>query len=156
MRLKVLSAVLLALVVGALGAGSPAFAAPAKPAVATEQRKVINAADGVWYCSPLTNGSLCIRYVNNFTGIDVHYEKRAGGKIIVRFKYASHTNGTLSQPSAWGDEYAGGLNSAIWNNASNVSDCMQGVMESKPSENGTISTYYTPIISKGHTACAGW
>ena len=156
MRLKVLSAVLLAVVVSVLGAASPASAAPAKPATATEQWKVINAQDGVWYCSGLTNGSLCIRYVNNFTGIDVHYAKRAGSKIIVRFSYASHTDGVLIGPSAWGDEYAGGLNSAIWNNASHVTDCMQGVMESKTSENGTISRYYTPIISKGHTACSGW
>lgn len=42
---------------------------------------------GEWRCSSLSNGRLCIRYINNYTGVDMRYQKYSGNAVLARFAY---------------------------------------------------------------------
>lgn len=71
--------------------------------------------DSVWYCHYLPNGNLCLRYINNYTGVDIHYDKNAGGTITAYFSYVdlvsdrTHCGGPFT-------ESPGETKSFAWNN----------------------------------------
>src|SRR5689334_19627002 len=45
--------------------------------------------DGWWSWTPLTNGRLGVRFINNYTGVDMRFEKTGGSCIYGRFGYSS-------------------------------------------------------------------
>jgi hypothetical protein len=70
--------------------------------------------DGVWYCHYLPNGNLCLRYINNFTGVDIHYDKTAGSTIKAYFSYVDLITGTPHCSGGAFTENVGDTKSYAW------------------------------------------
>jgi hypothetical protein len=68
-------------------AGAAASAATCGPQDFSQDPYVLGAQDGLWYCHYLPNGNLCMRYINGYTGVDIHYDKLRGGTIHADFCY---------------------------------------------------------------------
>ncbi|GAA4594962.1 hypothetical protein GCM10023107_32300 [Actinoplanes octamycinicus] len=157
MRFKAMAAVMMSVALGVAAVPASASAADAgSVTVLSTGGDYIKVTDSKWYCSSLSNGSVCIRYINNFTGVDVKYVKTGGSKLSVRFSYGSHVRGAATSPGAWQTISSGQTKSTVWNNASILGDCLQGHMETKNSSGASAGNFYTPVISKGTTVCDGW
>ncbi|GAB1646342.1 hypothetical protein [Krasilnikovia sp. MM14-A1259] len=122
----------------AIAVASPAYAASAgsKP---TEVRALSTAShqaattrllpDGVWHCDGLDNGQLCIRFINNYTGVDERYDKRSGDPISIRFLYYDNSaaSGVPHSDNGAVTIAANQSRSFAWNNTY-PRQCVQGVM----------------------------
>lgn len=79
--------------------------------------------DGNWECKDTGNGSLCVRYINNYTGVDIAYDKRNGEPITARFSYTS--GGSTYYDDGYFTQKANKRKTFAWNNT-NPSGCVTG------------------------------
>jgi hypothetical protein len=86
----------------------------------------VNVGSG-WYSLQLSNGTLLARFINNYTGIDVEYQKSGGSEITADFRYYNNTTLKVVEDSGSFTETAGQTRSYAWNNQGSL-DCVDVAM----------------------------